>query len=275
MFFVLCIALMVMDHYSHFLINFRALLLTTIDPIERAATIPLSTYQYFQQDFKTVEELKKRNQQLATENLLLKARQQQLNKLQHEVSRLNLLLGTASQMSTSDVQIANIKYYNLSPYSQFFTLDKGSLDGVKLHQAVIDAKGLIGQITSVTPTTSRVQLITDSDIQIPVRIQRTGQRGILTGMGQTQLSLQFIPNTSSIKIGDIIETSGLGNVYPNGYPVATVSSINTLKDQPYYEIMADPVADINLADKVLILSPVKNPSIDVHIDTKLNGTADE
>lgn len=266
---------MVMDHYSHVLINFRALLLTTIDPIERAATLPLNTYQYFQQDFKTVEELKKRNQQLATENLLLKAKQQQLDKLQHEISRLNLLLGTASQMSTSDVQIASVQYYNLSPLSQFFTLDKGGLDGVKLHQAVIDAKGLIGQITTVTPATSRVQLITDSDIQIPVRIQRTGQRGILSGMGQSLLSLQFIPNTSSIKVGDIIETSGLGNVYPNGYPVATISSISILKDQPYYEIMASPVADINLAEKVLILSPAKNPMIDVHIDTKLNGASDD
>lgn len=266
---------MVMDHYSHVLTNFRALLLTTIDPIERAATLPLNTYQYFQQDFKTVEELKKQNQQLATENLLLKAKQQQLDKLQHEVSRLNLLLGTASQMSSSTVQIASVKYYNLSPLSQFFTLDKGSLDGVKLHQAVIDAKGLIGQITSVTPITSRVQLITDSDIQVPVRIQRTGQRGILTGMGQSQLSLQFIPNTSSIKVGDIIETSGLGNVYPNGYPVATVVSITPLKDQPYYEIMAAPIADINLAEKVLILSPIENSTINVHIDTKLNGGTDD
>lgn len=264
---------MVMDHYSHLLTNFRAILLTTIDPIERAATIPINTYQYFQQDFKTVEELKKRNQQLSTENLLLKARQQQLDKLQHEVSRLNLLLGTASQMSSSDVQIASVEYYNLSPLSQFFTLDKGSLDGVKLHEAVIDAKGLIGQITAITPASCRVQLITDSDIQIPVRIQRTGQRGILSGRGQSQLSLQFIPNTSSIKIGDTIETSGLGNVYPNGYPVATIVSVKPLKDQPYYQIMAEPIADISLADKVLILSPQSNPKIDVHIDTKLNGEA--
>lgn len=266
---------MVMDHYTHLLANFRTLLLTTIDPIERTATLPLSAYQYFQQDFKTVEELKKQNQQLATENLLLKARQQQLEKLQFEVSRLNQLLGTASQMSSTDMQIANVNFYNLTPISQFFSIDKGSLDNIKIHQTVIDSKGLIGQVTDVTPASARVQLITDPDIQVPVRIQRTGQRGILTGLGQSQLSLQFIPNTSSIKTDDLIETSGLGGIYPKGYPVATVSSISTLKDQPYYEIMADPVADINLAEKVLILSPSVDSKIDIHIDTKLNGASNE
>lgn len=269
MIFVICISLMVLDHYTHLLLNFRTLLLTTVEPIEKAASLPLQAYRYFQQDFQSLESLRQKNQQLATENLLLKAKQQQLTRLQLEVKRLNQLVGTASQLPSNDVRIANISFYNQSPYAQFFTLDKGRMDGIRPQQAVIDAKGLVGLITTVTPTSSRVQLITDSDSQIPVRIQRTGQRGILTGLGQTQLSLQFIPNTSSIVVGDLIETSGLGGVYPKGYPVGTVASVQQQQDQPYFEILADPIARINELEKVLILSQPAPTGIDIKLETDI------
>ncbi len=261
---------MVIDHYSQLLSNFRNLLLTTIEPIEKAATLPLEAYQYFQQDFRTIEELKNKNQQLQTENLLLKSKQQQMTKLQLEVKRLNQLLGTASQLPSNESQIANINFYSRSPFAQFLTLDKGRLDEVKIQQSVIDSKGLVGLITQVTPTSARAQLITDLDSQIPVRIQRTGQRGILTGLGHNQLSLQFIPNTSSIIVGDLIETSGLGGVYPKGYPVAIVASLKNLKDEPYYEIMADPIAEINQVEKVLILSQPDSDELDIELDTQLH-----
>lgn len=261
---------MVIDHYSHLLSNFRNLLLTTVEPIEKIATLPIEAYQYFQQDFQRIEELRNKNQQLETENLLLKAKQQQMTRLQLEVKRLNRLLGTASQLSSNEVQIASINFYSQGPYAQLFTLDKGSLEGVKTQQAVIDSKGLVGLITNVTPTSSKVQLITDLDSQIPVRIQRTGQRGILNGLGYSELSLQFIPNTSSIIVGDLIETSGLGGIYPKGYPVAIVSSLKKLKDEPYYEIIADPIAELNQVEKVLILSQPEPENIDVELDTELH-----
>lgn len=249
---------MVMDHYSHLLSNFRSLLLTTLEPIERTASLPLEAYKWMQQDFTTISQLKIQNQQLQTENLLLKAQQQQLTKLKLELDRLNKLLGTASQLSSNgNIQIAAVNAYSMNPFSQHYTLNKGSLDKIKQGQTVIDAAGLVGQITSVTPFSSRVLLITDPEIQVPVRVQRTGQRGTLTGLGNDQLSLMFVPNSSSIKQGDLLETSGLGGVYPEGYPVAVVDKINFLKDQPYYEISALSVSDLSRVQKVLILSPEK------------------
>lgn len=250
---------MVVDHYSSLLLSFRGLLVTAVEPIEKLAAFPKDSYNYFQQDFKSVESLKKSNQDLNTENFLLKAKQQQFNNLKFEVAKLNQLLGKATQLSESSIQIANISYYNLTPYSQFITINKGYLDNVSTNQSVIDAYGLLGIITQTTPTSSKVQLITDAEIQIPVRIQRTGQRGIIKGVSTgkangAQLSLQFISNTSPVKIGDLIETSGLANTYPKGYPIATITQINILKDQPYFSIMAKPIAKIMRAEKVLILS---------------------
>ncbi len=254
LFFIFAISLMVVDHYSQLLSNFRNTVLTVMEPVEKIASWPINSYHYFQQDFETIDSLKKANQKLATENLLLKAKQQQFSHLTLEVKRLNELLGTASQLDSLEVKVANITHYQATPYSHTYTLNKGALDGVKINQSVIDSFGLLGLITQLTPTSSKVQLISDTDIKVPVRIQRTGQRGVTIGIDKNTLSLQFIANTSSVKVGDLIETSGLGGIYPKGYPVATITKITTLKDQPYFAILAKPVARIGKTEKVLILS---------------------
>ena len=194
------------------------------------------------------------NQQLKTEILLLKAQQQQLAKLELQVERLESLLGTTGKITNQTVQIATVTFYSSNPLSQFITLNKGSLDKIKKQQTVIDSLGIMGQIIQTTPTTSRVLLITDPDHQIPVRIQRTGQRGILNGTGHDNAKLSFIPANSEVKVGDIIESSGLGGVFPAGYPVAKITQIDTLGDNPYFNITAAPVARLNQSHKALIIS---------------------
>ena len=245
---------MVADHYSQALTQFRSVLLTTLEPIEKTATLPRQWIDWFETDYQSLSQLQLQNEQLKTENLLLKAQLQQLSKLKLDVARLNRLLGTASQMNDAQVQIASVSFYSQSPYTHFFKLNKGQLDQVQPNQIVIDAQGLVGQITATTALSSRVQLITDPDIQVPVRVQRNGQRGILGGMGHEPLSLLFVPDGSDIKTGDLLETSGLGHVYPEGYPVARVTDIAPIQGRPYLEIKAQPVAQLSRTQKVLILT---------------------
>lgn len=245
---------MAADHYGQILGNVRSALLTTLNPIEQAATFPKYIYQLTSSDYSTIGELKLENQKLQTETLLLKAKMLQFKNLELELARLEGLLGTTGKMDNKRVQIATVEFFSSNPLSQFITLNKGSLDDVEIQQVVIDEQGIMGQIINNTPTTSRVLLITDPDHQIPVRIQRTGQRGILAGTGHDSVTLTFIPKNSSIEVGDLIESSGLGRVFPAGYPVARVNKIDHLKAEAYLEITATPVAQLREAQKVLILS---------------------
>ena len=245
---------MAADHYGQILGNVRSALLTTLNPIEQAATFPQQVYNLVTTDFTSMDELKLENRKLKTEILLLKAKMQQHINMELEIDRLEGLLGTTGKMDNQRVQIATVAFFSSNPLSQFITLNKGSLDKVKIQQVVIDEAGIMGQIINATPTTSRVLLITDPEHQIPVRIQRTGQRGILAGTGHDAVGLTFIPKNSAVEVGDLIESSGLGKVFPAGYPVARISKINDLKTEPYLEIIATPVAQLREAQKVLILS---------------------
>jgi len=255
--FVLAIALMAADHYGQILGNVRSALLTTLNPIEQVASFPKQLYTLIHFDFASTDELKLENRKLKTEILLLKAKMQQHTNMELEISRLEGLLGTTGKMNSQRVQIATVEFFSSNPLSQFLTLNKGSLDKVGERQVVIDEQGIMGQIINSTPTTSRVLLITDPDHQMPVRIQRTGQRGILAGTGHDAVSLAFIPKDSAVEVGDLIESSGLGKVFPAGYPVARISKINSLDSEPYLEIIATPVAQLREAQRVLVLSNEK------------------
>jgi len=268
--FVLSITLMAADHYGQILDSVRGVILTTLTPIERLASAPHNIYTLVTTDFTSYEALERQNQQLQTENLLLKARQQQFTNLEMQVERLQALLGTTGKITNQEVQIASVIYYSNSPLSQFITLNKGSLDQVNNQQVVIDSFGIMGQIIALTPTSSRVLLITDPDHQIPVRIQRTGQRGILQGTGHDTAQLNFIPVNSEIRIGDKLESSGLGGIFPAGYPVATITQINTQGDQPYLKISAGPIAQLNQSHKVLIISQQEKEAWEAHVDLDLD-----
>lgn len=277
--FILAIVLMAADHYGQILGSVRNALLTTLTPIERAATFPQQIYHLITTDFTSINALERENQQLKTEVLLLKAKQQQLVNLELQVERLESLLGTTGKITNQSVQIATVTFYSSNPLSQFLTLNKGSLDKVKKQQTVIDSQGIMGQIIQTTPTTSRVLLITDPDHQIPVRVQRTGQRGILSGTGHDHTQLGFIPVNSAIKVGDMLESSGLGGIFPAGYPVAKVTQIETQGDNPYFKVTATPIAKLNQSHKVLIITQQEDENwhndFDFNLDFNLKGNQTE
>lgn len=263
---------MAADRYGEMVSQLRSVLLAGLTPIEQFAGLPKSFLTTLDKDITGYDELKRQNEILKTEVLLLKSKQQQLINLKQEVARLEALLGTTGKIPNHSVQIAQVTLFSSNPFSQYISINKGTNDGIRSQQAVLDANGIVGQIVATTPFSSRVMLITDPEHQLPVRIQRTSQRGILSGTGYDYTQLQFIPKSSNVKVGDILESSGLGGLFPGGYPVATVTGVRTDESQPYLEITAQPVSRFNQAHKVLVLKPdtLPQPKVDTLLDYNLN-----
>lgn len=248
---------MASDHYGQYMGAMRSILTTSLEPLERLASLPKQMHGWYLESVTDQALMEKELLQLRTENLMLKASIQKLDSLEMEVSRLQRLLGTTGKMDMQSMRIASVVHYSTNPISQYLTINKGHIDGVKTNQPVIDAYGVLGQVINTTPTSSRVLLITDPDHQLPIRIQRTGQRGILSGLGNGMIHLEYIPNDSNVQIGDQLVTSGLGGLFPAGYPAAVITEITPVKGSNYLEIKAAPVAQIDSSYEVLILANQK------------------
>lgn len=123
-----------------------------------------------------------------------------------------------------------------------------------LGQPVLDARGLMGQVVELMPYTSRVLLLTDTTHSIPVQVNRNGLRAIASGTGNPErLELRHVADTADIKVGDLLVSSGLGQRFPAGYPVATVKEVIHDSGQPFAIVRAVPTAALNRSRYLLLV----------------------
>jgi len=155
------------------------------------------------------------------------------------------------------VQLAEVVAVDLEPSKRKILINKGINDNVFIDQPVIDAQGVMGQITHVGLFSSTVMLITDPDHELPVQVERTGKRTVAKGMGTVnRLSLLYIANIGlnmNIKVGDLIVTSGIGKKFPKGYPVGTVIEVIPDIGKPYAQVQALPKAALEHNREVLLI----------------------
>ena len=161
------------------------------------------------------------------------------------------------QAGINDVTGAEVISSGKDPLSDKLIINKGSLDGLKAGDAVIDQNGLVGQLTQALPYSSEVTLLYSSQSIVPVMVARTGERNLLYG-GGNKLDLRYFPSASDLKAKDILLTSGLDSVYPAGIPVATVDTIERSSGSPYYTASLSPFAALRGSRFVLVVSQPKS-----------------
>jgi len=259
---VVSITLMTADHRFKHLEALRSSLSYLIAPIQYIVDIPAITGSWAAHWFSSHTTLLKKNARLRDEQLILKARLQKYRATATENERLRELLGSSSNIS-EQVIVAELLAVDMDPYKKLITLNKGSNHGLLEGQAIIDANGVMGQLIHTGPITSTAMLISDPSHAIPIRVNRTGLRGIAFGSNHAnELRLHHIPATSDINVGDLLITSGLGGRFPANYPVATVSRVNRIPGQGFAEVIATPIALLERSREVLVIRPqnMKKPA---------------
>ena len=167
--------------------------------------------------------------------------------------RLRELLNSAALVD-EQVLVGELIGVDPNPFTHRILIDKGSRDGVTLGQPVLDARGLMGQVVEVMPYTARVLLLTDTTHSIPVQINRNGLRAIAVGTGNPErLELRHVADTADIKEGDLLVSSGLGQRFPAGYPVAVVKEVIHDSGQPFAVVRAVPTAALNRSRYLLLV----------------------
>lgn len=231
----------------------RSVLDTLGTPIFWLADLPLRLRDWSEEHVQSRTEMLEENERLARENLILQGRSQQMAALQAENVRLRALLNSTA-MLRDDVLVAELMGVSPDPVRHQLVLNKGELDGVFVGQPLINADGLMGQIVEVSATTSRALLITDATHSIPVQVNRNGVRAIAEGTGSLgALEIRHVSATTDIQVGDLLVTSGLGQRFPGGYPVAVVTEIEHDPGKMFARVVARPSAALDRSRHVLLV----------------------
>lgn len=198
------------------------------------------------------DDLLEENRSLKGELLILQRQLQQYATLSADNARLRQLMNSA-ELVHDRVLIAELIGISPDPTEQVVVVNKGTEQGVFVGQPVLDAYGLMGQVIEVNPFFSRVLLITDGNHALPVQINRNGVRAVAEGSGDLyELKLRHVSNTVDVKVGDLLVSSGLGQRFPVGYPVADVVSILHDPGQAFATVVARPKAQLNRSRHVLL-----------------------
>ncbi len=198
-------------------------------------------------------DLEAENNRLRTELLVNKARAQRLAGLSAENIRLRNLLN-ATELLLDRVLVTELIGASPDPSRQTILINRGARDDLSIGQAVLDADGLMGQVTEVYEQHSRVLLITDARHALPVQVVRNGVRSIAEGIGDYgRLRLRHVTPTMDIEVGDELVSSGLGGRYPSNYPVGRVVSVKKLDEDSYLQVIVEPKANINRSRHLLLI----------------------
>lgn len=235
-----------------------------LTPISRVAFSPFISAQTWLasrylaiRDFMTaprdVARLTQLNEQLEAEVARLQSQIIELQQQNSELEVLSALLDFARTHAENEYITAAVIGRDISPFLHYVIINRGSDDGLRRGMPVVSSQGLVGRVAAVTADGARVQLITDPDTAINVRIQPSGAEGLLQGSITGDMTIEAIPQDANVQTGDLILTSGLGGNYPPDMLIGQVSSIRQRPVELFQTASVEPVVDFSQLEIVLVI----------------------
>ncbi len=254
----LALFLMVADARFHVADPLRNVVATVLYPVQWVMMQPVEFLGRSSNYVESLEDAQQRAKEAQLKWLDASLRANQVDELELENERLRQLLELRMRTKVS-ARAAQILYDTADPYSRRVVVDAGLSSGVEPGSPVVDALGVLGQITRVHPFYSEATLLIDRDQAIPVLNVRTGQRGVAYGDPVLShgggMELRFMQASADVEEGDLLTTSGMDRVYPPGLPVARVVRVERRADLAFARVYCAPIARVQGARHVLLLSP--------------------
>ena len=256
-FVALCLVLLVADLRFRYLEVLRNALSVVTYPLQMAASTPADVVRNATRYFGTLVDVQLENADLRRLQLDAGERLLRFEQLEQENLHLRELMQMSERVQTKSIA-ADILYNAPDPFARKVILDRGTQQGVEAGLAVVDANGVIGQVTRVHPVQSEVTLLTDRNQSIPVSVVRNGVRGVLYGVGRGMLEMRHVLAEVDIQPGDRLVTSGLDGIFVPGLPVATVTRVDRDQDA-FARIECEPLAAIERSVQVLVIGRAAYP----------------
>lgn len=266
-FFIVCLTVAVavavlMSVFS--LMGYRALvrnvLGTVATPFRAIGNLFCGAVEGFGKHFQSIDALEKKNAELEEENRALRERIEQAERLEAENERLRDYLGMKAAYPTFTLEEGTVIGHEGENYLTVLTLNRGSIHGIQVNMAVITKDGIVGCVSEVGLTWCKVSTILEDARSVGVLAPRSGASGILSGEytyrenGTCRLTfLDDDARSADVRVGDRIETSGLGSVYPAGLTVGQVTDMRADAATRSLIATVKPTVDLSSLSYVMII----------------------
>lgn len=198
--------------------------------------------------------LRQEVERLQLENQSLRLELANHKSLESEISRLQEVLQIKSRLPHA-AKIARIIAHDPSTWDSSFIVDLGAEDGIQEDSPVISEQGMVGRVLEVTAKNSRVLLVSDSSSSVAAIDERSRVTGIIQGTGRNQLRYAYVGAGEDIQKNDVLVSSGMGGIFPKGYPLGTIVKKTESENGLNVEIEVAPAVDFAALDYVFILPP--------------------
>jgi len=252
-FSLLGVSLLVIDSRTGMLNAMRQGIGTVLYPLQRTLLVPRDALSMGTDYFSEITRLRSENGDLRRVEIANARQLLQVEQLAQENRQLRELMGARDRAAVKSV-VAEVLYDTRDPFSRKLVLDKGVQQGVASGQPVVDAVGVVGQITRVFPLSSELTLLTDRNLTIPVQVQRNGLRAIAFGGTEPgRMELRYMSVNADLKEGDTVVTSGLDSLYPAGLPVGRIAVVDRSRTGNFARVVVDPIAGVDRSRLLLVL----------------------
>jgi rod shape-determining protein MreC len=231
----------------------RQAVLFTASPFIKLTAVTAGSVSHVWQNYVDLRGLRQENLRLQREAGILQRRIDQLEEQVLETQRLQGLLAMRETWR-ADFLAARVVGKDATNWFKSILLDRGSLDGVRRNMPAVTADGLVGRVVDVTPTASRVQLLTDPVSSVGGLVQRTRVTGIVSGNLGAGTRVRYLPLLADVVAGDEVVTSGMGGVFPKGIPVGRITAVERKSGALFAEAALAPAADLGRLEEVMILT---------------------
>jgi rod shape-determining protein MreC len=239
-FAALSVVLMYFDQQEGWSERIRYTLTAVAYPIQIVIGSPGRVWSATAEFFETRASVRAQNEALLKRDRELSLKTMRYEALEQENARLRNLAAALPPLVTRS-QLAEVVNADLGPARQRLVIDKGERNGLYRSQAIVGSAGLMGQLVRVGPWSAEVMLITDIEAAVPVSIVRNGLRTVAVGTGDSDLlELPYVAPTADVKVGDVLITSGMGGVFPEGIPVGVITESRRDPKQLLLRVWARP-----------------------------------
>lgn len=230
-------------------------------PAQKLTSLVTSSIDRFTVFVWEMKSYKEENERLVNEINELKKENRSIEDYKSENDRLTELLGLKESMAEYNTVAARIIAYEPDNWYETIVINKGEKDGIKPETVVMTGSGVVGQVAEVGTNWARVSAIINIDNSVGVRVVRTGDIAITEGdvalSKDGYCKMSFMSKNASVIVGDMLETSGLGGVYPAGMMVGKVREISSDNSGSMQYAVVEPAVDFNDLREVLVITDVQ------------------